>query len=62
MKMLKPGPEIFLKAISETGLSSDELLFLDDSPRNTAGARAVGLRAIDFVQGSLLKDAIEPEL
>lgn len=62
MKMLKPGPEIFLKAISETGLSTDELLFLDDSPRNTAGARAVGLRAIDFIQGSSLRDAIEPEL
>lgn len=62
MKLMKPGKEIFLKSIEETGLQADELLFIDDSPRNTEAARGVGIKAVDYVQGSSLRDAVEAAL
>ena len=62
MKMLKPGREIFLESIRQTGFNADELLFIDDSPRNVEGARAVGMNAVDYVQGDSLKHTIENAL
>ena len=62
MKLMKPGQEIFLEAIRQTGLKADELLFIDDSPRNTQAARIAGIPSIDYVQGSDLAAAIEPAL
>ncbi|MGM9735079.1 MAG: HAD family hydrolase [Candidatus Cryptobacteroides sp.] len=62
MKLMKPGQEIFLEAIRQTGLYASELLFIDDSPRNTEAARKAGITSIDYVQGSDLASAIEQAL
>lgn len=62
MKLLKPGQEIFLEAIRQTGLQADELLFIDDSPHNTRAARIAGIPAIDYIQGTDLASVIEPAL
>ena len=62
MKLMKPGQEIYLEAIRQSGLQADELLFIDDSPRNTEAARIAGIPSIDYVQGSDLAAAIEPAL
>ncbi|MGN1219961.1 MAG: HAD family hydrolase [Candidatus Cryptobacteroides sp.] len=62
MKMLKPDSEIFLESIRQTGFKADELLFIDDSARNTEGARAVGMNAVDYVQGDSLEQTIENAL
>ncbi|MGN0189662.1 MAG: HAD family hydrolase [Candidatus Cryptobacteroides sp.] len=62
MKMMKPGQEIFREAIRQTGLQAAELLFIDDSPRNTEAVRIAGIPSIDYIQGSDLAAAIEPAL
>ena len=62
MKMLKPSQEIYLESIRRTGLKAEELLFIDDSPRNIEGARKAGMNAVDYVQGDSLSAAIEPYL
>ena len=62
MKLMKPGQEIYLEAIRQSGLQADELLFIDDSPRNTEAARIAGIPSIDYVQGSDLAAIIEAAL
>ena len=43
----KPDPAIFVPALEQTGLTTDEVLFVGDSPEDdVAGARAAGLRPI----------------
>lgn len=52
MKMLKPDRAIYDEAVRRSGFRADELLFIDDSPRNTEAARGAGMLALDYVQGS----------
>ena len=43
----KPDPAIFVPALQQTGLATDEVLFVGDSPEDdVAGARAAGLRPV----------------
>lgn len=51
LRLLKPGPEIFHEVISRIGFEPEEILFVDDAPRNIAGAQAVGLQAVLFHDG-----------
>ena len=51
MKLLKPDPEIYLRAIAESGYSAGECLFIDDSQRNVDGALAVGMHAVLYRPG-----------
>ena len=51
MKLLKPDPEIYLRAIAESGHSVGECLFIDDSQRNVDGALAVGMHAVLYRPG-----------
>ena len=46
----KPDARIFLIALEKLGVAPEESVFLDDSPDNVAGARAVGMQAIHFVR------------
>ncbi|MBO4671108.1 MAG: HAD family phosphatase [Bacteroidales bacterium] len=48
MHLLKPHPEIYLRAMAESGHSAGECLFIDDSQRNVDGAIAVGMHAVLF--------------
>jgi 2-haloacid dehalogenase len=48
-KMLKPDPWIYRLLESRYGLDLADCVFIDDSAKNCAGARAVGMHAIDFV-------------
>ena len=45
--VLKPDPDAYRLGIEAMGMPAAELLFLDDQPVNTAGARDVGLVVID---------------
>ena len=47
-KLLKPEPEIYECLLGRYGLDREECVFIDDIPKNVAGAEAVGLRAIIF--------------
>ena len=43
----KPDPAIFTPALEQTGLTTDEALFVGDSPEDdVAGARAAGLQPV----------------
>lgn len=45
IKLVKPDPKIFYYTLSRMGgPSADEVLFIDDSPRNIATADALGFR------------------
>lgn len=46
--MMKPAPAIFQTALIRLGREAAETLFIDDAPANVAGARAVGMQAIQF--------------
>jgi len=58
LKMLKPSPEIYLKAIEEIGVQPNEILFIDDSMKNIDGARAVGINAMFYDINTNLYDEV----
>ena len=45
MGMRKPDAEIYEEVLARSGWKGEETLFLDDSPQNIVGAKAVGLEA-----------------
>ena len=46
--LVKPAPEIFTYLLETYGLDPAETLFVDDQPRNIAGAEALGIRGFLF--------------
>ena len=56
----KPDPAIFTPALEQTGLATDEALFVGDSPEDDiAGAKAAGLRPV-LIRRSLGADDSPP--
>jgi 2-haloacid dehalogenase len=49
--LVKPDPRIFELFLERFGIPANEVLFIDDSARNIAAARALGMEAIHFVDG-----------
>lgn len=47
-KILKPDPRAYALGCEALGLSPQNVVFIDDQPRNIEGARAAGLIAIQF--------------
>jgi putative hydrolase of the HAD superfamily len=62
MRVQKPGPEIFSRAIAESGYAPEEILFIDDSPSNIEGAVPFGIRAALYVPGTPLRGLIEKNI
>jgi haloacid dehalogenase superfamily, subfamily IA, variant 3 with third motif having DD or ED len=54
MKMLKPSAEFYREVIRRIDAAPEEIVFIDDSPRNVDGALAVGIDARLFVPGTSL--------
>lgn len=48
--LIKPDPAIFRVLLERYGLAADECIFIDDSARNVAAARSVGMDAVHFVE------------
>ncbi|HVO41139.1 MAG TPA: HAD family phosphatase [Aggregatilineales bacterium] len=46
--MAKPEPEIYRLTLDRLGVKPEEVLFIDDMPRNTAAAEALGITSIVF--------------
>lgn len=46
--LAKPDPAYFSHIVEQVGVAPSEAVFVDDLPRNAAGARAAGLRAISY--------------
>lgn len=54
-RVLKPDPRIFAILCERAGVAPGQALFIDDSPRNVAGARAFGMQAIHFTDPAALE-------
>ncbi len=52
---IKPNPEAFHWCLAQLGVAADRVFFVDDSPANVQGARAVGLRGHVFTDLPTLK-------
>lgn len=59
--LLKPDPAIYRRLLDRNGLVAADCLFIDDSEKNVAGARAVGMRAHHFRDAEGLRAALRAE-
>jgi HAD superfamily hydrolase (TIGR01509 family) len=57
-RLIKPDAAIFRLLLDRYGLVAEECVFIDDSEKNVAGARGVGMRAIHFVEPIDLRAAL----
>ncbi|MGB6059480.1 MAG: HAD family phosphatase [Microthrixaceae bacterium] len=55
---LKPDPRIFDVALQTAGVPAELALFIDDSPTNVDGARALGIRSLVFVDAARTRAAL----
>jgi len=56
--LVKPNREVFDFLLEKTGRRAEECVFIDDSPANTAAARAFGFDAIHFCSPQQLRDEL----
>jgi 2-haloacid dehalogenase len=54
----KPDPRVFELLLDRFGLDAASTLFVDDSAKNVAAARDVGMKAIEFESPAALRDAL----
>jgi 2-haloacid dehalogenase len=47
-KLIKPDPAIYRTMLKHIAAPAEHCLFIDDSPKNVAGAKAVGMHAVHF--------------
>jgi 2-haloacid dehalogenase len=64
-RVVKPDPAIYRLLLDRNGLEAASCLFIDDSPKNVAGAEAVGMKAHHFtspeaLRGYLTREGILP--
>jgi len=59
VRLIKPDPAIYEHTLRGLGVSAAETLFVDDREPNIRTARTLGLRAIQFLSISQLKDDLE---
>lgn len=59
---IKPEPAIFQHALDKLGITADECVFIDDNPRNTAGAAALGIHTITYTDLPALKSRLNRQL
>lgn len=57
-RLLKPDPAIYHALLSRNGLEASRCLFIDDSAKNVAGARAVGMAAHHFRDADALREEL----
>lgn len=59
VKLIKPDAPIYLLTLEKMALKPDEVIFVDDSEKNIAGANALGIRGILFKENSATLREIE---
>jgi putative hydrolase of the HAD superfamily len=45
-QILKPDPRAYQLALQRLGMTADQVVFIDDQPRNVEGGRAAGIRSL----------------
>jgi putative hydrolase of the HAD superfamily len=48
LQLMKPDPRIFLQAAEMAGVRPQEVFYVDDMPQHVAGARSVGIDAVQY--------------
>ncbi|WP_274425041.1 HAD-IA family hydrolase [Chelativorans sp. YIM 93263] len=56
IRMIKPDREIYDHHIANFDLEPAATLFIDDSPKNVAGAKAAGWKAVQFIDAETLRE------
>ncbi|MBQ4127403.1 MAG: HAD family phosphatase [Alistipes sp.] len=59
--LLKPDPAIYKCLLQRYSLQAEESLFIDDNADNVAGAKAVGMKAVQFVGAQALERTLSEE-
>lgn len=57
--LIKPEPDMFHHILTKMELHPHEAIFIDDSPKNVDGSRAVGIEGILFTDAPSLKKDLE---
>jgi HAD superfamily hydrolase (TIGR01509 family) len=57
--LVKPDPRIYELACAELGVAAENTIFVDDTEACVAGARAVGMRAIQFLDTAQIIAALD---
>ena len=57
-KVVKPDPAIYRLLLERNGLEAGRCLFIDDSPKNVAGAEAVGMSGHHFTTPGALRQRL----
>lgn len=55
-RLVKPDPAIYRLLLDRYGLAAGDCVFIDDSPKNVEGARAVGMHAVAFTAPARLAE------
>ena len=56
--LIKPDPAIFQLLLERIGRTPAECIYIDDNPKNVAGAAALGFDGIAFASAEQLRDAL----
>jgi 2-haloacid dehalogenase len=59
LRLIKPDPAIYRALLDAYAIEPSSALFVDDSPKNVDGARAVGMHAVRFVDAPTLRRDLE---
>jgi putative hydrolase of the HAD superfamily len=62
LKLAKPDPECYSRALARLGASADEVIFIDDRAENVAAADALGLRSVHFTSPDGARAAVAEQL
>ncbi|MBI1244222.1 MAG: HAD-IA family hydrolase [Alphaproteobacteria bacterium] len=58
LKLAKPDPAIYRHALAAANRAAKECVFIDDSPKNVAAARDIGIHALHFTSPDALRGAL----
>lgn len=58
-EVVKPDARIYEILLERNGLTAENGVFIDDSPKNVEGARAVGLKAVHFGSSEQLREDLK---
>jgi glucose-1-phosphatase len=61
IKVAKPDPEIFRRAVDILGTTAQQIVFIDDLSENVAAARSLGMQAFQFIDTLSLTRQLEAE-
>jgi putative hydrolase of the HAD superfamily len=62
LKLAKPDPECYTRALEILGASAADVIFIDDRMENVAAAAALGLRSVHFTSADGIRAAVAERL